>query len=232
MLVLVVENDVRVAQFLRRGLEEEGWTVDVCTNGEDALQQGLAQPYAIVLLDWGLPGADGLYLVRQWRERGQTTPVLMITARSGVEATVLALDSGVDDFLTKPFRFEELLARMRALLRRSQGGGSDQAGGTVELGDCRIDLRRRVVERSGREEPLSAREFALLDLLLRHRGEVLSRSRILDRVWGLSSDPTTNVVDVYVRYLRVKLDPPGAAHSHIETVRGQGYRLRPAEESP
>lgn len=224
MLVLVVENDERVAGFLRRGLEDEGFTVDVCDNGRDAMVQGAAQPYEIVLLDWGLPGADGLQIIRHWRSRGVTTPVIMLTARSGVDATVLALDAGIDDFLTKPFRFEELLARMRAVIRRTQASSSSPV--VIDVGVARVDLRRRVVLRGETPEPLSAREFALLDLLIKHRGEVLSRSRILDGAWGLSFDPTTNVVDVYVGYLRAKLDAAEASNSVIETVRGQGYRLR------
>ncbi len=226
MLILIVEDDARVARFLSRGLQEEGHTVDVCERGDVAMDQGLAQPYEVILLDWGLPGLDGVSLLRHWRDGGLTAPVIMLTARTGVPATVLALDSGADDYLPKPFSFEELLARIRSVTRRLRREGP---AGVVRVGASTLDLRERTVTRGGETDGLSGREFALLDLLLKHRGDVLSRSRILDRVWGVSADPTTNVVDVYIGYLRAKLDAPGAA-SVIETVRGRGYRLRPEGE--
>ncbi len=226
MLVLIVEDDDRVAQFLHRGLHEEGHTVDRCATGAEALSQGPGQPYDVVLLDWALPDMDGVSVLRRWRAAGMTAPVIMLTARSGVDATVLALDAGADDYIQKPFSFEELLARMRAHARRGEMSGEATS---VIIGPSTVDLRRRVVSRDGVERELTAREFDLLDLFLKHRGEVLGRSTILDRVWGMSHDPSTNVVDVYVRYLRTKLD--GEGPSVIETVRGRGYRLRRADES-
>lgn len=225
-LLLVVEDDPRVARFVVRGLREEGFTVDVCEDGESAIKQGLALPYDLALLDWSLPGLDGVTVMRRWRAEGMQAPIIMLTARTGVEATVLALDEGADDYISKPFRFEELLARVRAHLRRARLDG--EAVGRVQIGGATLDPRRRTIELGGAQSELSSREYALLDCLLRHRGQVISRSRILDQVWGLSHDPTTNVVDVYVRYLRQKLDGEGVpvADSCIETVRGRGYRLR------
>jgi DNA-binding response OmpR family regulator len=224
MLILVVEDDERVAQFLRKGLREEGYQVDVVDRGDLAREQALAQPYDLVLLDWSLPGADGVALLRQWRQAGLSAPVIMLTARTGVDSTVLALDAGADDYIAKPFRFEELLARVRAHHRRSQADGARQL---VQIGAATVDLRRRVVTRGGEAVELSGREFALLELLLKHRGEPVSRGRILDRVWGASQDPLTNVVEVYIRYLRAKLGDEA-----IETLRGRGYRLLRQEEFP
>jgi DNA-binding response OmpR family regulator len=227
MLVLVVEDDASVSRFLVRGLREEGYLVDTCAEGGSALSQAMSQPYDLILLDWALPEIDGLSLLRAWRDKGLTAPILMLTARAGVEATVLALDAGADDHLSKPFSFEELLARARALVRRSKR--AEGALGGVSIHGATLDLRARVIERGSARHELSAREFALLDFFLQRRGEVLSRARILDRVWGMSHDPTTNVVDVYVRYLRNKIDPdpaPEGYASAIETVRGRGYRLR------
>lgn len=221
MLIFVVEDDERVSQFLARGLGEEGYQVDICNRGDLALEQGLAQPYDVVLLDWNLPGMDGLNLVRRWRQAGMRAPIVMLTARTGVDPVVLALDAGADDYIEKPFRFEELLARVRAHHRRSSGS----IEGSVEVGSARIDLKRRSVEREGQSFELSGREYALFELLLRHRGEPVSRGRILDRVWGTAQDPLTNIVDVYIRYLRNKLGDEA-----IETLRGRGYRLRPQEE--
>jgi len=227
LLILVVEDDARVSQFLTRGLREEGHNVDLCEDGEAALAQAAAQPYDIALLDWTLPGIDGLTVLRRWRSQGLDFPVIMLTARSGVEATVLALDEGADDYMCKPFSFEELLARLRAHSRRRKDE-SGSAGNQVTLGGATLDLRSRALVRGDETFQLTAREFALMDLLLKHRGEILGRGRILDRVWGLSHDPTTNVVDVYIRYLRDKLDAPGTSVSDsiIETVRGKGYKLR------
>jgi len=227
MLVLIVEDDDRVAQFLHRGLQEEGMVVDRCSTGEEALQQGVSQPYEIVLLDWALPDMDGISVLRKWRELGMTSPVIMLTARSGVDATVLALDAGADDYLQKPFSFEELLARIKAHARRNERTGTATS---VSIGHVRVDIRRRVVVSKNGEEELTAREFQLLDFFLKHRGEVLSRSTILDRVWRMAHDPSTNIVDVYVKYLRSKLDNVESNESVIETVRGKGYRLRLEEE--
>jgi DNA-binding response OmpR family regulator len=222
VLILVVEDDASVSRFVVRGLREEGYVVDLCASGDEALTQATRHPYALILLDWMLPGLDGLELLRRWRAAGVDAPVIMLTARGGTDAVVGALDAGADDYLSKPFSFEELLARVRARLRRAQGDAE-----VVAIGAARVDLRRRVVRRADLAEPveLTAREFALLDELLRRRGEVVSRAVILDRVWGVSHDTSTNLVDVYVGHLRRKLDAPDAASSVIETVRGRGYRL-------
>jgi two-component system OmpR family response regulator len=231
MLILVVEDDVRVARFVVKGLREEGHQVDLCEDGEVALVQGASQPYDVILLDWMLPGRDGLSVLRHWRQSGVTAPVIMLTARIGEDPTILALNEGADDFVEKPFSFEVLLARIRAVTRRTQHEHAQ--GGKIALGAVQLDPHARIIERpDGTKQDLSAREFSLLDFLLKHRGEVLTRSRILDRVWGMHHDPTTNVVDVYIRYLRQKIDAEGcsAEQSIIETVRGRGYRLRPQED--
>lgn len=223
MLLLVVEDDTNVARFLVRGLQEEGWDVDLCTRGDDAVTQGTRHPYDLILLDWRLPGLDGLSVLREWRARGSDIPVIMLTARGNTESTVEALDAGADDFISKPFRFEELLARIRARLRRSNNALTN-----IVIGEATLDLKRRIVTREGEEFTLSTREFDLLDLLLRERGHVVQRMRILDSVWGVQHDVTTNVVDVYIRYLRAHLDGPQTdpSDSVIQTIRGQGYRLR------
>ena len=231
MLILAVEDDERTASFLTRGLREEGHQVDLCETGRDAVEQGKSQPYDVVLLDWMLPDLDGLTVLRRWRQAGVTAPVIMLTARDGVDATVLALDAGADDYVEKPFSFEELLARIRAQSRRAPREGARAQ--SVEVGEARVDLKSRRVESAGETHELTGREFELLDFLLQNRGEVLGRGRILDRVWEMSHDPTTNSVDVYVRHLRSKLDPPdlpSTDDSVIETVRGRGYRLRPQSE--
>lgn len=223
MLVLIVEDDSSVSRFLCKGLREEGYLVDLCTEGQTASEQALKQPYDVIILDWSLPDYDGLNLVRQWRAKGLHTPILMLTARIGVDATILALDSGVDDYLNKPFSFEELLARIRALIRRNLNNLQT----SITLFDTQIDLRTRRVIRGEQHHELSAREFALLDALLQSRGEIVSRTKLLERAWGLSHDPNTNVVEVYIRYLRHKLDEEGMP-SMIETIRGRGYRLKSA----
>ncbi len=230
MLILVVEDDRSVSRFLVRGLQEEGHRVDLCEDGVSAAEQGLSQPYDVILLDWMLPDQDGISVLRSWRSRGLQSAVIMLTARDDSRAVVTALDAGADDHLAKPFRFEVLLARIRAVARRTQRHA--ETAGQVKIGVASFDPHERTVTLDGEARPLSRREFDLLDFFLLERGQVLSRSRLLDRVWGVSRDPNTNVVDVYVRYLRAKLDVPGAtpAESVIETVRGRGYRLRLQDE--
>ncbi len=229
-LILVVEDDVGVARFLVRGLREEGYGVDLCEDGLSAVEQAGRIPYDLALLDWSLPGSDGLSVLRRWRADGIAIPVIMLTARKGTDAAILALDNGADDFVEKPFSFDELLARLRANLRRNETDITSTGAATVRIGAATYDRRRRVVARDGERHNLSPREHELLEYMLSRRGEVLTRSRILDRVWGMSHDPTTNVVDVYVRYLRSKLDGDrGLDASVIETVRGRGYRLQEPE---
>jgi two-component system, OmpR family, response regulator len=218
--VLVVEDDVKAAGLLRRGLESEGYAVDVVANGEDAVWAAVELVADAVVLDVMIPGGDGFEVCRRLRETGCWAPVLMLTARDAVSDRVAGLDAGADDYLVKPFAFSELFARLRALIRR---GGTERPT-VLEVGSLRLDPAAKAVERAGRPVGLSPKEFALLELFMRHPGEVLSRTRILDHVWDFAYDGTSNVVDVYVRYLREKVDRPFGTAS-IETVRGHGYRL-------
>ena len=221
MHILVVEDEPRMAELLRRGLLRHGHVVDVAASGEDALALAATGTHAAVVLDLRLPGIDGVETCRQLRERGATTPVLMLTARDGIADRVAGLDAGADDYLVKPFAFAELAARVRAHTRRP----SDQRRGaaSIEVGPLSLDLLAREAEVNGIRIALSAREFALLAYLMRHPGQVLSRQQILDGVWGYSFDPRSNLVDVYIGYLRRKLATDGL--SPIQTVRGMGYRL-------
>jgi two-component system OmpR family response regulator len=219
--LLVVEDDVKMASLLKRGLEREGYAVDVAANGQDALWAGQEFSYDAVLLDAMIPMPDGFDVCRQLREAGKWMPVMMLTARDAIEDRVRGLDAGADDYLPKPFAFAELFARLRALLRRDIG----ERPAVLQAGDLRLDPATKAVSRGRTEIALSAREFALLELLLRHPGDVFSRSAILDHVWDFAYDGTSNVVDVYVRYLREKVDRP-FGRSAIETVHGAGYRLR------
>jgi two-component system OmpR family response regulator len=221
MRLLVVEDDIKMAALLKRGLEREGYAVDVAASGGDALWAGREFPYDAVVLDAMIPGPDGFEVCRRLREAGRWMPVVMLTARDAVEDRVRGLDAGADDYLTKPFSFAELYARLRALLRRDTG----ERPVTLRAGDLRLDPAGRVVRRGSTEVVVSTREFSLLEFLLRRKGEVLSRSEILDHVWDFAYDGTSNVVDVYVRYLREKVDRPFDRRA-IETVRGTGYRLR------
>jgi two-component system, OmpR family, response regulator len=219
MKLLLVEDEERVARMLARGLGEEGHQVDVVGTGLQARDQGLAVPYDVVLLDWSLPDLDGVSVLREWRSRGLRTPVLLLTARGSTGEKVTGLRAGADDYLVKPFAFDELLARVEALHRR--GGASD----AFVLGAATLDARRRALVLGAKAEPLTAREFALLSELASHAGEVLSRSKLVQTVWGPTFDGNTNVVDVYVGYLRTKIDRLAVAGLEIQAVRGVGYRL-------
>ncbi|MEP6665821.1 MAG: response regulator transcription factor [Nocardioidaceae bacterium] len=221
MRVLVVEDDVKMSSLLSRALREEGYAVDVAMSGGHGLWLGLENAYDLVILDLMLPDVDGFEVCRQLRARNRWAPVLMVTARDAVSDRVTGLDFGADDYLTKPFSVTELLARMRALIRR----GAEERPVVLGCGDLELDPARRRVSRSGLAVDLTAKEFALLEYLMRHRGEVLSRSCILEHVWDFAYDGDSNVVDVYVRYLREKVDRPFGRQT-IETVRGVGYRLR------
>jgi len=221
MRVLVAEDDVKMAGLLKRGLEEEGYAVDVARTGDEALWAGIESPYDAILLDVMLPEVDGLEVCRRLRAENRWAPVLMLTARDAVHDRVAGLDAGADDYLTKPFSFSELLARLRALIRRGPG----ERPAVLTSGDLALDPATKRVSRGRAEIALTPKEFALLEFMLRHPGEVLTRTRMIEHVWDFAYDGDSNVVDVYVRYLREKVDRPFGRGS-IETVRGSGYRLR------
>jgi two-component system OmpR family response regulator len=219
--LLVIEDDIRMAGLLRRGLVQEGWAVDVAGDAIEARQAVSSTPFDAIVCDVGLPGAEsGLDWCRWLRGDGQWTPVLMLTARTGVGDRITGLDCGADDYLGKPFAFGELAARLRALLRR----GETQRPTTLTNGDLVLDPARHRVSWQRQDVDLSPREFALLDYFMRRPGDVLRRTEILDHVWDYAYDGTSNVVDVYVRYLRRRLQEAGCPEV-IETVRGVGYRL-------
>jgi two-component system OmpR family response regulator len=219
--ILLVEDEIKMARAIRRGLEQEGYAVDAVGDGEEALFQATEFDYDAIVLDLMLPGVDGLSVCRSLRSAGRWAPVLVLTARDAVEDRIRGLDAGADDYLVKPFAFGELLARLRALLRR--GPGARPA--VVEVGDVTLDPASHRVVRAGRAVDLSAREFALLEYLMRRAGEVVTRTQILEHVWDYNYDGLSNVVDVYVGYVRRKLDDPAAANgaAFIRTVRGVGY---------
>jgi two-component system OmpR family response regulator len=221
MRVLVVEDDAKLAGLLRRGLLEEGHAADVASSGSDALWMAQATRYATIVLDLMLPDIDGFEICRRLREREIATPVLILTARDAVDDRVAGLDTGADDYLTKPFAFPELVARLRALERR----GPVSRPPALAVDDLRLDPATRRVWRGDVELSLSAKEFALLELFMRHPGEVLTRLQLLEHAWDLAYENRSNVIDVYVRYLREKVDRPFGRRS-LETVRGVGYRLR------
>jgi two-component system, OmpR family, response regulator len=221
MRALVVEDEAKMAALIRRGLVEEGYAADIARTGEEAVWMARATPYDAIVLDVMLPGRDGLSVCRDLREAGVWSPILMLTARDGVEDRVAGLDSGADDYLTKPFSFAELLARLRALVRR----GAPERPAVLEAGSLRLDPATREAKRGDRRIDLSAKEFALLETFMRRPDEVLSRLDLLEHAWDYAYENRSNVVDVYVRYLREKVDRPFGLES-IETVRGVGYRFR------
>jgi two-component system OmpR family response regulator len=221
MRVLVVEDEVKMAALLRRGLSEEGLAVDVAEEGERALAMAAGTDYDAVVLDVMLPGIDGFETCRRLRRDGVWAPVLMLTARGSLDDRVVGLDGGADDYMVKPFAFAELLARLRALVRR----GTVERPPVIEVGDLRLDPGTREVWRGEAEIDLSSKEFTLLETFMRHAGYVLSRSQLLEQAWEYDFEHRSNVVEVYIRYLRRKIDVPFDVTS-IETVRGAGYRLR------
>jgi two-component system, OmpR family, response regulator len=221
MRVLVVEDEPKLASLLKRGLLEEGHVPEIAGNGEDALWMARATAYDAIVLDVMLPGVDGFEVCRRLRQLEIWTPILMLTARDAVDDRVDGLDAGADDYLVKPFSFTELLARLRALTRRAPG----ERPTVLEVGDLRLDPASRRAWRGSAELHLSTKEFALLELFMRRPGSTLSRDALLDGAWDLAFERRSNVVDVYVGYLRAKVDRPFAKES-IETVRGAGYRLR------
>jgi len=220
MRILLVEDDADLAQFIRKGLKEEHYAVDVATDGEEGLELALNNAYDLLILDIGLPKLDGLALCRRIRNKGNMTPVLLLTARNTVEDKVSGFDTGADQFLPKPFAFVELLAQIRALLRR----GSAQQIVQLQVADLRLDPASHRVWRAGKEVALTNKEYALLEFLLRNKNRVLTRTAIIEHVWDISYDPMTNIVDAHIRALRAKIDrdfsPP-----LIATVRGAGYML-------
>jgi two-component system OmpR family response regulator len=219
--VLIVEDDLKMASLIRRGLREEGLAADVAVKGEDALWMAGSIEYNAIILDVLLPGIDGFETCKRIRADGVSAPVIMLTARDGVEDRIAGLDGGADDYLIKPFSFAELLARLRALARREV----IQRPPVLAVGELRLDPATRQTWRGDTEIFLSAKEFAILEMFMRRPGEVLSRYQLLEQVWDYDYENRSNIVDVYVRYLREKIDRPFGEQS-IETVRGAGYRLR------
>lgn len=227
MRVLIVEDEAKLAGIVRRGLQAHGLSADIAGTGEDAVWMAGATDYGVIVLDVMLPGIDGFETCRQLRTDGVETPVLMLTARGAVEDRVAGLDSGADDYLAKPFAFEELLARLRALARRT---GGDRRP-VVEVGDLRLDPAARQVWRGGNPIELTTKEFALLEVLMTRAGQALSRFQLLEHAWDDAYENRSNVVDVYIGYLRDKVDRPFGTAS-IETVRGVGYRLHDPSAGP
>lgn len=221
MKALVIEDDPTVGRFVQRGLEEQRWTVDLVADGEDGERQALSQPYDLVILDMRLPRKSGLQVLQSLRGRGFETPVLVLTAQDAIDAKVDTLRAGADDYVTKPFAFEELLARVEALSRRPRSLQRP----TLTVTDLELNLDSREVRRAGKLVELTPKEFAVLEYLMRHSGKVMSRTLITEYAWGYHFDPGTNVVDVVINHLRKKVD---ANHSRklIATVRGVGYVVR------
>ncbi len=214
--ILIAEDEERIASFLQKGLKSHGFTTSIAYDGDEALEMALSAEFDLLILDLGLPGKDGLAVLEELRARGKSMPVLILTARDSVSDTVSGLEGGADDYVTKPFRFEELLARIRARLRGNREGEEN----VLHAGDASLDLRTRRADIGSKTIELTAREFVLAETFFRHPGQVLSREQLLSRVWGYDYDPGSNVVDVYVGYLRKKL-----GSSLITSVRGMGYRL-------
>lgn len=218
MNLLIVEDDPDLAAFLRRGFQEEGFDTATALDGEAGLEMALGARYDCLIVDWMMPGMDGVTLCRTLRARGQAVPILMLTVKDHVQDKVAGLEAGADDYLVKPFAFDELLARVHALLRRQER----LTGHVRKVGDLEIDLLARSAQRGGEPIDLSPKEFALLDYLTRHAGRVISEEEMIDHVWGLKFDPQTNVVNVYLHRLRRKVDRPGQPPL-IHTIRGRGF---------
>lgn len=221
MRVLLVEDETAIANFIAEGLEEEGFAVDVAHNGKEGMRLALdnLEEYDILLLDWMLPGASGIEICRAVRKENTTVPVIFLTAKDTVDDVVFGLETGANDYLRKPFAFEELLARMRVLLRSSKGEQN-----TFRCADIELDVETHRVSKAGKPVDLTQKEFALLELLLRNKGKVCRRTRIIEKVWDIHFEHDTSVIDVYINFLRKKLDTPGKP-SFIQTLRGVGYRV-------
>jgi DNA-binding response OmpR family regulator len=224
MRVLVIEDDRKAARLLAKGLQEEGFVVDVAATGEDGEESAAVNEYDVIVLDWRLPGKDGLAVCRALRAQDVSTPILMLTARDGIADRVNGLRTGADDYLTKPFAFDELLARITALLRRSRVAQP----AVLKVGDLTLDPARRRVTRAGVLVSLTPKEYAILEVLVRNAGEVVSRTRLAERVWDEASDVLDNLVDAHVSHLRKKIDREARVQL-VHTIRGVGYRLAPEE---
>ncbi len=224
MRLLVIEDEKKVSSFIKKGLEEEGYAVDVANDGEEGLYMALDRVHDLIILDIQLPKMDGFQVLQELRRQKVLTPVLLLTVRATIEDKVLGLDSGADDYLTKPFAFQELVARARALLRRR----AEAVPAVLQVADLTLDPSRRIVIRGGEKIDLSPREFSLLDYFMRNPGRVLTRTMITEHVWDYDFDTDTNVIDVYVNYLRKKIDS-GKKPKLLHTVRGAGYALRDSE---
>ncbi len=220
MRILVVEDEPKIARFIKKGLIEQGYAVDAALNGEEALAYAKSAPYDLIILDLLLPGIDGITVCRILRETSLAAPILILTAMDSVEDRVKGLDAGADDYLVKPFAFAELLARIRALLRRPQTVASN----SLQLGDLLLDVAKRKVERGGVPVDLTAKEYALLEYLVRNQCQVLTRTQIMEHVWNYDFFSGSNIVDVYIRYLRKKIDD-GRDAKLIKTIRGAGYTI-------
>ena len=225
MRVLLVEDETAIANFIAEGLEEEGFATDVAHNGKEGLRLALDNlpEYDLILLDWMLPGASGIEICRAIRKENKDIPVIFLTAKDTVDDVVFGLESGANDYLRKPFAFEELLARMRVLLRSTTGEQT-----IFRHADIELNLETHRVSKAGQSVVLTQKEFALLELLLRNKGKVCRRTRIIEKVWDIHFDHDTSVIDVYINFLRKKLDTPGQA-SFIQTLRGVGYRVDDTE---
>ncbi len=220
MRILIVEDDKKVGGFLKKGLEEEQYAVDICRNGTDALFLAQTIPYDVIILDIMLPGKDGFSVCREIRENSILTPILMLTAKDEIKDKVAGLSEGADDYLTKPFSFDELLARIQALLRRSQ----DYKTKTLKSGDLELDPLRHIVSRAGKRIDLTGKEYALLEYMMRNRGRTVTPSMILDHVWNINYIGSSNIVNVYINHLRNKIDRDQEVKL-IRTVRGHGFRI-------
>ena len=221
MRILIVEDEKKMASFLERGLKEEHYAVDIAYDGEKGWEYAMTNDYDLLILDWMLPKMSGVELCHKFRKEGKITPVLILTAKDSVEDKIKGLDQGADDYLTKPFSFEELLARIRALLRRPPHI-TDKT--VLQCANLKLDLIKRQSWAGEQEISLSQKEFALLEFLMRHAGEVVSRTAIAEHVWDLHFDPMSNTIDVYINFLRKKIGET-PSKSKIETIRGTGYRL-------
>lgn len=220
MRILIVEDDRKVGAFLQKGLKEEQYAVDVCRDGEEAVEWASVNTYDAIVLDIMLPKKDGFAVCRELRQKGVLTPILMLTAKDSLEDKVSGLTEGADDYLTKPFSFEELLARIRALLRRAQ----DYKTKALRVGDLELDPIKRQATRAGKRIPLSGKEYALLEYLMRNKGRVVTESMIVEHVWDMNYEGTSNIVNVYINYLRKKIDSEFEVKL-IRTIRGHGYTI-------